>query len=155
MRTQIALKSDPTERTPACSQTEITGSGRKFERTTVSTMVWIRSGRRSIWSEKSHHKRIRAHLSLIINCSGAIGSDRKRIRVHLSLIINGSSVNWSDQKCYQTQLGLIRGHFERFIFSIFFHWEMLALPRASNTAAFWSETHLKSDNSDQKKNCSW
>ena len=28
---------------------------------------------------------------------------------------------------------------------------MLALPRGSQKAAFWSETHLKSDSSDQKK----
>ena len=132
MRTQIALRSDPIERTPACSQTEITGSGQKFERTTVWTMVWSRSGRRSIWSEKSR---------------------RRRIRAHLSLIKNGSSVNGSDQKCYQTQLGMIREQFERFIFFhfLFLYWEMLALPRGSKTAAFWSETHLKTDKSDQKR----
>ena len=109
VQTQTALWSDPIEPTPVCSQTEITGSGRRFERTRVWTMVWNWSGQRSIWSEKSDHRRIRAHLSLIINGSSATGSDRKRIR------------------------------------------EMLALPRGNNKAAFWSETHLKSDCSDQNK----
>ena len=78
-----------------------------------------------------------------------------------SLIIGGFERTWvwseatssaigSDQKCFQTQLGLIRDNFER-LFSYFFYWEMLALPRGNNKAAFWSETHLKSDSSDQKK----
>ena len=38
--TQIELWSEPVERTPVCSQSEITGSFRKFERTTVWTMFW-------------------------------------------------------------------------------------------------------------------
>ena len=75
VQTRIALQSDPIECTPVCSQTEITGSGQKLERTTVWTMVWSWSGQRSIWSEKSDHRRIRVHLSLIINGSSAIGSD--------------------------------------------------------------------------------
>ena len=62
---QVGLWSDPVERTPVCSQTEITGSGRKFERATVWMMVWRWSDQRSIWSKKSDHRRIRAHLSLI------------------------------------------------------------------------------------------
>ena len=65
VQTQIGLLSDPVERTPVYSQTEITGSGRKFERTTLWTMVWRWSDQRSIWSEKSDHRRIRAHLGLI------------------------------------------------------------------------------------------
>ena len=65
VQTQIGLRSDPVERTPVCSQTEVTGSGRKFERTTVWSMIWRWSDQRSIWSEKSDHRRIRAHLGLI------------------------------------------------------------------------------------------
>ena len=109
--------------------TKITGSGRKLERTTVWTMVWSWSGQRSVRSEKPDHRRIRANLSLIINGSSAIGSD---------------------QKCFSTQLGLIRDHFKRpsiFIFSFFFYLEMLALPRGNKK----TDTHLKSDSSDQKK----
>ena len=79
-------------------------------------MVWSWSGQKSVWSEKSGHRRIRAHLSLIRNSSSAIGSDRKRIGVHFSLIINGSSAIGSDQKCFRTQLGLIRDHFDRLNF---------------------------------------
>ena len=95
---------------------------------------------------------IRAHLSLIINSSSAIVSDQKRIRAHLSLIINGLSAIGSEQKCFWTQLGLIRDHFGTPYFFIFclVYWEMLALPRGNNKAAFWSETHLNSDSSDQK-----
>ena len=107
------------ERTPLCSRTEITDSGRKFERTTVWTMVWSSSDQRSIWSEKSDHRRIRAHLSLIINGSGAIGSNQKCIRAHLSLIINDSSAIGSDQKYFRTQLRLIKDPFEHPIFFIF------------------------------------
>ena len=103
-----------------CSQTEVTEFGRQFARTTVWTMVWSCSGQRSIWSEKSDHRRIRARLSLMLNGSSEIGSNRKRIRAHLNLIINGSSAIGSDQKSFQTQLGLIRDHFERLIFFIFF-----------------------------------
>ena len=40
-------------------------------------MVWSWSDQGSIWSEKSDHRRIRAHLSLVINGSSAIGSDQK------------------------------------------------------------------------------
>ena len=36
-----------------CSQTEITGSGWTFERTTVWTMVWRWSDQRLCWSDKS------------------------------------------------------------------------------------------------------
>ena len=53
VQTQIVLWSDPVERTSVCSQTEITGSGRKFERTTVWSMVWRWSDQSSFWSEKS------------------------------------------------------------------------------------------------------
>ena len=38
-----------------------------------------------------------------------------------------------------------------FNFFWFFYWGMLALPRGNNKAAFRSETHLKSDDSDQKQ----
>ena len=58
-----------------------------------------------------------------------------------------SSPLGSDQKCFRTQLGLIRDNFERPVF----YWEMLALPRGKNKAAFWSETHLKSDSSVQRR----
>ena len=98
---QIALWSDPIKRTPVCSQTKITGSGRKIERTTIWTMVWSWSGQRSTWFEKSDHRRIRAHLSLIMNGSSAIGSDRNCIWEHLSQIINGSSAIGSDQGQYR------------------------------------------------------
>ena len=53
VQTQIYSWSDTVERTPVCSQTKITGSGRNFERTTVWTMVWSRSDQWSIWSQKS------------------------------------------------------------------------------------------------------
>ena len=53
VQTQIGLWSDPVERTSVCSQTEITGSGRKFERTTVWSMVWRWSDQSSFWSEES------------------------------------------------------------------------------------------------------
>ena len=48
-------------------------------------------------------------------------SDHRRIRAHLRLIINGSSAIGSDQKCFWTQLGLIRDHFKGlfFIFCFF------------------------------------
>ena len=98
VQTQVALWSDPIERTPVCSQTEITGSGRKFERTKVRTMVWSWSVQRSNWSEKSDNKRIWAHMSVIINGLSAIGSD---------------------QKYFWTQLCLIGNHFERPIFLLF------------------------------------
>ena len=99
VQTQIDFWSDPVERTPVCSQTEITGSFRKFERTTV----WSWSG----------DGLIRGHFGL------------------KSLIIGGFERTWvwseaissaigSDHKCLQTQLGLIRDHFERIIFFIFF-----------------------------------
>ena len=81
------------------SQIKITGSGQKFERTTVWTMVWRWSDQSSFWSEESDHRRIRAHLGLIITSSSALVSD---------------------QKCFRTQLGLIRDHFEPlFLFSFF------------------------------------
>ena len=88
-------------------------------------MVWIWSGQRSIWSEKSDHRRIRAHLSLLINGLSAIGSDRKRIRAYLSLIINRSTAIGSDQ-----------GPFRVPKFFVFFYREMLPLPRCNNKAAF-------------------
>ena len=130
-----------------CSQTEITGSGRNFQRTSVWRMDWRWSDQRSIWSEKSDHRRIRAHLGLIITSSTEITgsgrnfqrtsvwrmvwrwsdqtsiwsekSDHRRIRALLGLIITSSSAIGSDHKCFRTQLGLIRDHFERNIFSFF------------------------------------
>ena len=136
VQTQIALWSDPIKRTPVCSQTKITGSGRKFERITVWTMVWSSSDQESIWSEKSDHRRIRAHLSLIINDSRAIGYN---------------------QKCFWTQSGLIKDHFECLIFSffVFFYWEMLTLQRGNSKAEFWSGNHLNPTGTDQKKESSW
>ena len=138
-----------------CSQTESTGSFRKFERTTVWTMVWRWSDHRSFWSEKSDHRRIRAQLGLIITSSSAFlcsqtestgsgpkfectivwamvwswsdqrsiwsdKSDHRRIRAQLSLIINRSSAIGSDQKCFRTLLALIRDHLERLILFSFF-----------------------------------
>ena len=151
MQTQISLWSDPIERTSVFSQTEITGSGRKFEHTTGWTMFWNWIVQRSIWSEKSDHRCIRAHLSMIINGSSAIGSDQKRIQAHLSLIINCSSPIVSEQKCLGTKLGQIREHFKRFIFFRFSYWEMLVLTRGNTKATFWSEAHLKSNGSDKKE----
>ena len=79
VQTQTELWSDPIGRTPLRSQTEITGSGKRFERTIVWTMVWfclirgqfgldgliivflvwtmvwVRSGQRSIRSRRSDH----------------------------------------------------------------------------------------------------
>ena len=55
VQTQIELWSDPIERTPLCSQTEITGSGKRFERTIVWTMVWFWSDQRSVRSGRSDH----------------------------------------------------------------------------------------------------
>ena len=46
VQTQNFSRSDPVECTPVCSQTEITGSGRNFERTIVWTMVWRWSDQR-------------------------------------------------------------------------------------------------------------
>ena len=117
---------------PSRAHAKITGSGRKFDRTTVWTMVWRWSDQRSIWSEKSDHRRIRAQLGLIITSSSALRSDQKRFR---------------------TPLAQIRDHFERIMFFSFFCFfsQMLALPRGSHKEAFWSKPHLKSDSSDQKK----
>ena len=64
------------ERTPVCTQTEITGSGRNFERATVCTMVRRWSDQKSIWSEKSNQRRLRAQLGLIITSSSALGFDQ-------------------------------------------------------------------------------
>ena len=64
----------------------------------VWTMVWRWSDQRSIWSEKSDHRQIRAQLGLIKTSSSALGSD---------------------QKCFRTQLGLIRDKFECLIFFFF------------------------------------
>ena len=190
VQTEIGLRSDAVERTTVCSQTEITGSGRKFERTTVWTMVWRWSDQRWFWSEKSGpwsgNGLIRGQFglkSLIIGgferiwvwseaTSSAIGSDityssalwsdQRHLRAQLGLTITSSSALGSDQKCFRTQLGLIRDLFERLIFLLFIflliffcYWEMLALPRGINKAAFWSETHLKTDSCDQKKGVSW
>ena len=55
VQTQIELWSDPIDRTSLCSKTEITGSGKRFERTIVWTMVWFRSDQRSIRSGRSDH----------------------------------------------------------------------------------------------------
>ena len=55
VQTQIELWSDPIERTPLCSQTGITGSGKRFERTIVWTMVWFLSDQKSIRSARSDH----------------------------------------------------------------------------------------------------
>ena len=95
----------------------------------VWTMVWKWSDQRSNLTEKSDQRRLRAPLDQIITSSSALGSD---------------------QKCFWMQLSLIRDHFECLIFSLFY-WEMLALPRGNNKPAFWSQTHLKFDSSDQKK----
>ena len=141
VQTQIGLWSDPDERIPVCYQTEITGSGRKFERTTVWTMVWRLSDQRSMCSENSDHRRIRAHLGWSEATSSAIGSDHNLFVVTFvwsettSTAIGSdhnlfersfvwseatSSALGSDQKCFRTQLGLIRGHFERIVFFHFF-----------------------------------
>ena len=155
MQTHIALWSDPIESTPVCSQTEITGSGRKFEHSTIWTMVWSWSGQISNWSEKSDLRRIRAHLSLIINRferswvwsethSSALEPDHKRFERNWVWSEMFSNAVVSDQ-------GPFRGPYFFFFFLVFFYWEMLALPRVNNRAAFWSETHLKSNSSDQKK----
>ena len=133
VQTQIDFWSDSVERTPVCSQTEITGSFRKFERITVWS--WFGDGL------------IRGHFGLKSLIIG--GFERTFVWSEAT-----SSAIGSDHKCLQTQLGLIRDHFERIIFFHcfrFFYWKMLALPRGSQKAAFWSETHLKSDSSDQKK----
>ena len=98
-----------------------TGSD-QFERTTVWTMVMRWSGQRSIWYEKSDHRWNRAHLGLIRN------------------VFERNWVWWG------TNSSAFFFHFY-----LFFYWQMLALPRGSHKAAFWSETHLKSDSSDQKK----
>ena len=135
VQTQIGLWSDPVERTPLCSQTEITGSGRKFERTTVWTIVWTWSDKRSIWSDKSDHRRIRAHL-------GLIRTNFERNWVWSEMFSNAI---WSDQVPFWAPF---------FIFC-FFYWKMLALSRGNNKAAFWSQTQPKSNRSDQKKESSW
>ena len=70
---QIELRSDPIERTPLCFQTEITGSGKRFERTIVWTMVWFRSDQRSIRSGRSDH-------SLFSLDHGLGRSDQRSIR---------------------------------------------------------------------------
>ena len=54
-RPKFVYDQTQSKRTPVCSQTEITGPGRKFERTKVWTMVWRWSDQRSVWSEKSDH----------------------------------------------------------------------------------------------------
>ena len=72
VQTQIGLWSDPVERTPMCSQTEITGSGRKLKA--------LQSGR---WSGFGL---IRGQFGLIITSSSARGSDQKCFRTQLGLI---------------------------------------------------------------------
>ena len=62
-----------------------------------------------------------------------------------SLIIGGFKRNWVWSGTISSAI----------FFSFFFYCEMLALPRGNNRAAFWSETHLKSNSSDQKKESSW
>ena len=124
VQTEIGLWSDPVERT------EITGSGRKFERTSVWTMVWRWSDQRSIWSEKSDHRRIRAHLGLIRGEFKRNWIDHNLFErtfvwseatsSAIGLIITSSSALGSDQKCFRTQLGVIRDHFERIILFHFF-----------------------------------
>ena len=73
----------------------------------VWTMVWRWSDHRSLWSEKSDHRRIRAHLGLIITSSSALLSDQRRLRAQLGLIITSSSALLSDQRRLRAQLGLI------------------------------------------------
>ena len=72
VQTQIGVGSEPVEREPVCSQTEITGSGRNFERATVCTIVWRWSDQRSFWFEKSDQRRLPAQLGLIIISSSAL-----------------------------------------------------------------------------------
>ena len=110
-----------------CSQTENTGSERKFERTTVWTMVWRWSDQRSIWSEKSDQRQFRVQVGLIITSSSALWSDQRRLRAQLGLIITSLSALGSDQKCFRTHLGLIRDHLERLIFFCFFFAERIWL----------------------------
>ena len=56
VQTQIELWSDRLDRTPLCSQTEITGSGQQFERKIVWAMVRFRSDQRSLQSGRSDHR---------------------------------------------------------------------------------------------------
>ena len=104
MQTHIALWSDPIKRTLVRSQTEITGSGRNFERNTVCTMFWSWSDQGSIWSEKSDHRRI-------------LESDHKRFER------NGV---WSEM--FSSAIESDQGPFRVPIFFIFlvFYWAMLA-----------------------------
>ena len=101
----------------------------------------------------SDQRRLRAQLVLIIISSSALLPDQRQLRAQLGLTITSSSALGSDQKCFRTQLGLqgILSALFFFIFCYFFYWKMLILPRGSPKAAFWSETHLKSDSSDRKK----
>ena len=73
--------------------------------------------------------------------SSAIGSDHNLFERTFVWSEATSSVIGSDQ-------GKFRAHFPSFF--CFFYWEIVALPGGSHKAAFWSETHLKSDSSDQK-----
>ena len=124
VQTQIELWSDPIERTPLCSQTEITGSGKRFERTIVWTMVWFRSDQRSIRSGRSDHS--------LYSLDHGLGSV-------------WSEVNWVLKFWFRVHF-----FFQFFCFLLRLCQE-LALPRGNNKAAFRSETHLKSDDSDWKQ----
>ena len=86
---------------------EITWSGRKFESTSVWTMVWRWSDQISIWSENPDHRRIQAQLCLIITSSSALGSDQERLRAQLGLIVTSWSALGSAQKRLRAHLGMI------------------------------------------------
>ena len=140
VQTQVGLWSDPVERTPVCSQTKITGSGRKFESIRVWTMVWRWSDQRSIWSEKSDHGRFKRTWVWSEATSSAIGSNH-----------NLFERTWVWSEIFSSLIESDQGPFRAPLFFIFFYSQMLALRRGNQKAAFWSETHLKSNSSDQKK----
>ena len=158
VQTQIALWSDPMKRTPVCLRTKITGSGRKFERTTVGTVVCVGLMR----GQFDLKNLIVGVFECIWACNGssAIGSDQERIRAHLSLIASYSIGcywvlseryaivrNWVLSERFWNEIASDQGPI-RVHFSFFFYWEMMALPSGNNKSAFWSGTHLNSDGSD-------